>query len=275
MKQLLDILFLFKEYVLLALYLVLSILLLALNDTHQIRMIRSITIVAVGALQDAVSFIPKYFDLGRENRALREMNIMLADEVNRLREARLENIRLRQMLGFREQSAFTYTSASVIGKNLQLLRNTITLDVGDDDGVKVDMPIVTDAGLVGRISATSARYSIGQILLNRDLRVSARVQRTRVDGIIMWEGGDHLVLRNVARTLDVLEGDAVITSEYSSVFPPGIKVGVVRKTSEAPGALFQTIEVVPGVDFTRLEEVFIVRTVPDSARVAIEQRVPR
>jgi len=99
--------------------------------------------------------------------------------------------------------------------------------------------------LVGRVIATSSRYAVGQIMLNKEFRASAKVQRGRVDGIVMWEGGEKVSLRNVAKTLDVKPGDVVITSEYSSIYPPGIKIGVVTATSQEPGALFQNVDIIP------------------------------
>jgi rod shape-determining protein MreC len=164
--------------------------------------------------------------------------------------------------------------SNVVGKNLQLLRNTITLDVGQQEGVRPNMPVVTGSGLVGKITAASSRYAIAQILLNKDLRVSAKVQRSRVDGIVRWEGGARLLLTNVAKTLDVLPGDVVVTSDYSSIYPPGIRIGVVTETHPIEGSLFQSIEVAPDVDFTRLEEVFVLLASPDSSRLSLEGRLP-
>jgi rod shape-determining protein MreC len=269
LKRAYDIVSQFKEYFIFGFLLIISVTLLALNDTRQIRTIRSLTVISLGILQDTFGFLPNYFNLQSENRILREMNISLADEVNRLREARLENIRLRQLLGLKGRKEYDYVSARVVGKTLQLMRNAITLDVGSSAGVNTDMPIVTDRGLVGRVRTTSSAYSIGQILLNREIRVSAKVQRTRVDGIVRWEGGDNLSLTNVARTLDVKQGDVVITSEYSSLFPPGIRIGTVLRTTPLAGSLFQRIDIAPSVDFTRLEEVFVLMYSPDTARVAL------
>jgi len=272
LRRLYDFVSLFKEYIVFALLLSISVALLALNDSPQIRTLRSITVVTVGLLQDAVGIIPNYFDLRGENQVLREMNLTLADEVNRLREAKLENLHLRQMLGLKEQRQFGYQTANVIGKNLQLLRNTITLDVGENDGVRPMMPVVTDNGLAGRIVATGPRYAVAQILFNKDLRVSAKVQRSRVDGIARWDGGARLLLTNVAKALDVQAGDVVITSEYSSMFPSGIRIGIVVSARPVEGSLFQAVEIMPGVDFTRMEQVFIITAIPDSARIALERR---
>jgi rod shape-determining protein MreC len=272
MRRLVDIVFLFKEYLLLIAYILISLLLLALNDSPQVRTIRSITLATIGFAEEAFGFIPNYFDLKEESKILREQNLTLSEELIRLREAKLENMRLHQLLALKERTPFRYVSANVVGKTLNLLQNTITVDVGEADGVKPDMSIVTDEGLVGRVIATSSRYAVGQTLWNKDFRASAKVERGRVDGIVLWEGGEYLSLKNVAKTLDVQVGDGVITSEYSNIFPAGIKIGVVSKTSQAQGALFQTVEIMPGVDLSRLEQVFVIAHTADSTRVALEHK---
>jgi rod shape-determining protein MreC len=272
MRRLIDIVLFFREYLLLACIVILSIGLLAVNDTAQIHRIRALTIGSLGFLQDTFGFIPDYFELRRENRSLRELNVTLSDEASRLREASLENIRLRRLLELREHSPNRYVAANVVAKNLQLLRNTITLDAGSDRGIAVNMPIVTDAGLVGRVVGVSPGYAVGQIMLNKEFRASAKVQRGRVDGIIAWEGGDRVRLKNVAKTLDVDQGDVVITSEYSSIYPPGIRIGIVAGIRQDPSSLFQNIDIAPAVDFARLEEVFVIVANPDSERTALEHR---
>jgi rod shape-determining protein MreC len=271
-KRLYDIVLLFREYILLGFFLVVSLILLSLNDTSQIRSIRSFAVVSVGLLQDALSFIPNYFDLRHENRVLRELNLTLSEEVSRLREGKLENLRLRRLLGLHEHSPYRYIAANVIGKNLQLLRNTVTLDAGETDGIRQNMPVVTDEGLVGKIAASAGGYAVAQILYNKELRVSAKIQRSRVDGIVRWDGGSNLTLQNVAKTLDIQVGDVVITSDYSSLFPAGIKVGVVSAIRPIPGSLFQGVDIVPAVDFGRLEQVFVIAQLPDTTRVTLEQR---
>jgi len=265
----------FREYFLLALLVVASIALMTENDNRQIRRIRAIGIAVVGRVQETLSFVPNFFQLQKENEVLRQVNLNLADEVNQLREARLENLRLRRLLGFKETTRYEVIPAKVVGKSLYLLRNTITLDAGEKDGVRVGMPIVTDAGLVGKVLATSPAYSIGQIVLNRDFRASAKIQRSRVDGIIAWEGGRYSLMKNVPKTLDVKVGDIAETSEYSNTYPPGLRIGVVASVTQQPGSLFQRIEIENAVDFTTLEEVFVMKFQPDSARVQLELRARR
>ena len=203
LKRAYDIIVLFKEYFLLALYLLIALVLFTQNTNDQVRGVRSHLLAAAGLLQDTFDFIPDYFALRRENSVLREQNILLSDQVNTLRESAIENIRLRSMFGLRERPAFNYVSALVVGTQMQALRNTVTINAGTDNGIRNGMPVVTDHGLVGRVVTTSGRYAIVQLLLHKDLRVSARVQRSRANGIIRWTGGHDLRLVNVPKTSDV------------------------------------------------------------------------
>jgi rod shape-determining protein MreC len=272
-KRLYNIALIFKEYAVLAALLIVSLVLMALGDNAQIRHIRSIATVSFGIIQEQISFIPRYFALRSENDMLRQLNIDLSDEASRLREARLENDRLRTLLGLKESYHYPVIAGKVVGKNLTLLRNTITLNVGSTNGVQVHMPVVGDRGLVGVISGVNDHFSIVRILLNADFRASAKVERSRVDGIVAWDG-DDLILTNIAKTLDVVAGDTVITSDYSSTYPPNIPIGIVHAVSEQQGSLFKKVYVSPGVSFVKLEEVFVVTYLPDTERLELEQPAP-
>lgn len=272
MKTLMNIAVALRTYLILALLLIISLIILGNNDNRQIRAIRSYTVGLVGFIQHALSVVPNVVEMKRENEILRQLNVDLSDEVSRLREARLENLRLREMLGMKNREEFILLPAEVVGKSLHLLRNTITMKAGDQDGIKPDMTIISELGLVGKVIASSAHYSIGQLLINKDFRASAEVQRSRVDGIITWEGGEILHLKNVAKNQDVQPGDVVVTSEYSNTFPRDVKIGTITKVSEKPGSLFKDIDLTPSVNFALLEEVFIITALPDTERTSLENR---
>jgi rod shape-determining protein MreC len=271
MQRLYQFYLLFKEYIIFSLLVIISIVLLTQNDNEQVRRIRSLAVGMFGAFQNTISIFPNVFIVQRENELLRRMNVNLADEVNQLREARLENMRLRSMIAVKESSHTQLVAGKIIAKNLNLLRNTVTLNVGENDGVGVGMPIITGEGLVGRVIAVSGGYSVGQMMLNIDFRASAKVQRSRVDGIIAWDGR-VLLLKNVAKSLEVRSGDAIVTSQYSNAFPPNIKIGVVGTVTEMPGNLFKRVEVIPAVDFIRLEEAFVLNYLPTIEKMKLEEK---
>ena len=271
LQRLYDILFEFREYALVTCLVIVSLVLLSLNDNPQVRRIRSAATVVFGVVQERFSIIPRYIGLRAENDLLRRTNIELADEVQRLREAKLENLRIRSLIGLKTEIPYPLTAAHVINKNLNLLRNTITLDVGTADSVQLQMPVVGDGGLVGLVTGVTEHYAVVNILLNTDFRASARDQRSRVDGIVACDG-KTLTLKNVPKTRDVAVGDVVTTSEYSSTFPAEIRIGLVSTSSEQPNVLFKTIVLQPGVDFVKLEEVFVVHYVASKERTDLEQK---
>lgn len=270
LQRLYDILYQFKEYAVLAGLIAASLILLALNDNPQVKRVRTLATVAYGLLQEQLIFIPNYFSLESENQLLRRTNVELADQANRLREERLENIRLRQLLELRQQLPFEVVAGQVIGKNLTLLRNILTIDIGRANGIQPLMPVIGDGGLVGIVVSVSEHYAVVNLLLNIDFRASAKIERSRVDGIVAWDG-NNLTLKNIAKTLDVKVGDVVLTSTYSSMFPADIRIGVVSDVREQAGTLFKTIIVTPSVDFVKLEEVFVLTSEPDSERADLEQ----
>lgn len=259
----------FRAYFIVSGLLVLSGIFMLQNDNRQIKSIRTIATVSVGVLQQQLAFIPRYFYLKQENDALREINIRLADEVNQLREAKLENMRLRGLLGFKDTTRSELLAARVVGRNYNLLRQTITLDVGGRDGVRPRMTVMNERGLVGLVSDVTGGYSVVTLILNTRFRASAKVQRSRVDGIIAWDGR-NVLLTNVAKTMDVKPGDVVITSEYSSTFAPGIRIGIVADVTDEEGSLFKQIRVIPSVDFVRLEETFVVLSLPAAEKDSLE-----
>jgi rod shape-determining protein MreC len=270
LQRLYDILYEFRAYVILSSLVILSLTLMMINDNSQIKQIRALSTIVFGVMQERLSFIPMYFGLKSENEVLRRNNIELADETQRLREAKLENLRLHQLLALKNQLPYKLTAARVINKDLTLLRNTLTLDIGSDDGIQQHMPVVSDGGLVGLVTSVTKHYATVNILFNTDFRASAKIQRSRVDGIIAWDG-KTLSFKNAPKTRDIKIGDVVATSEYSNTFPPDIRIGLVRDVHEQAGSLFKSITISPGVDFVKLEEVFVVTYTPDTERIELEQ----
>lgn len=260
--------FQFKSYFILVLFLLVSIVLIFSNDNTNIRYLRSVAVGSVAIMQETFSLFPNFFAIKRENEILREQNIKLSHEVNQLRDARLENIRLKQIIAIKETSITNFITAKVIGRNTSLLRNTLTLNCGKNSGVVVGNPVVTGEGLVGRIIFVTDKYSVVQTLNNVDFKAGIRLLRARDEGVFTWDGKVH-ELTNVVKTSDVKIGDAVITSEFSDAFPNNIKVGVVANVQDVGGKLFKKIEVKPFVNFSTLEEVFVIDYIPDVEKISL------
>lgn len=271
MKSILQLLGNLKEYIVYAFIVLFSLILIFQNDNVQIRFIRAISVSVIGFIESSFSVIPNVFQLEKENKSLRESNNTLSDEVSHLKESKLENMRLTRLLEFKERTKLRMVSAKIVGKTLIQTRNNITLNVGEYDSVRSGMPLITEKGLVGKVIATSSNYSIAQILLNKDLKVSAKDQRSRVDGIISWDGERNLMMKNVSKSSDVMVGDVIITSEYSNVFPPGIPIGYVTSVGTVDN-LFKSIVLDNFVNFETLEEVFVVKQLSSDERLSLEKK---
>ena len=279
MIRIFNIFFKFKAYFLLIFLIIVSSFLLFHNNNIQIKQIRSNTILAIGYLQENFSdffnlvWIPHILSIAQENNVLRKQNVILSEELSRLREASLENIRLKKLLEFKQSSKYNLVTAKVVGKSINLIRNYLTLNVGSNDGVNINMPVISEKGLVGKVISVSDNYCIAEILKSKNFKASVIIERSRVPGILNWNGGENLIISEVAKNLDIKVGDIVKTSEYSSIFPDNIEVGTVVAVSYDTGNLFQKVEVKSYVDFSTIEETFILLYKPDSSRVVLENLI--
>ncbi|MBN1446297.1 MAG: rod shape-determining protein MreC [Bacteroidetes bacterium] len=272
MRTLIGLFQLFRDYIILTLLSGLSVLLIAQSDSAPVQVLRSFSILTFASLQASTNWAAGLFSTTQDAETLRDVNVSLMEEVMQLRRLRQENIELRRKIGFRERESYPLVPAEIVGKSLSLGQNMITIDAGSDDSIAVNMPVINEEGLVGRVIATSPAYAVAQLALHRDFRATAKVKRSRIDGIIAWREGDNLVLQNVWKTADVIPGDTVVTSEYSNIFPPEIMVGVIRSIGPGDGGLFSHIEVEPRVHFASLERVFVVRYRSDPERNRLEEQ---
>jgi len=273
MQSLIDFVARFKELIAFTALVIICLSLISIGNVSQIGGFRAILIGTVGNLQQIFSWIPNPQALRNENRALRELNIQLSGEVIRMRESAIENNRLRKMIEFKQSGNYPLLPADVVGKSVVEMRNYITLNRGRKDSVLNGMPVRTDAGLVGTVIGVSENYSIVELIYNRNVKVSARVIRTGIDGIAVWDDTKNFVLNNIPESFDITQGDYVVTSEYSNKYPPGIPFGEIDVVEENPSSLFKTITIKPFANINTLEQVFIVKYQPDPERIQLIERV--
>lgn len=195
-------------------------------------------------------------DTAQENAHLREENRLLKAELENLREIRLTNERLRELLEFKEEFALTAVPARVIAADATTWSRTVLLDKGTRSGVREGLPVVTPAGVVGRVIKASPGEARVLLITDAASAVASLVQRTRTRGVSRGRG-DFLVLDFALRQEDIEVGDRVVTSGTGGVFPKGLLLGEVIRVERGDFGLFQTVEVAPAADFTRLEEVLV------------------
>jgi rod shape-determining protein MreC len=217
--------------------------------------------VATG-VSSAVEEYVYLVEVERENERLGYENARLLQQVRDLEAVERENERLRTLLVLRDQVPGEKISARVIAKDISALFRVIRvrLDRGRDDRVVPGMPVVSTEGLVGQISRVEDRYADVMLTVDEGSAVDVVVQRTGSRGILRGTGeSDNYKSRiqYLLRADEVRVGDTVYTSGLGRRFPPNLKVGTITNVEKRDFGLYQLAEVTPAVNFTRLEEVFV------------------
>lgn len=197
-------------------------------------------------------------NLEEENRALKQKVTQLQEENHRMKEMELANERLRELLQFREKNASSMVGAEVIGQDPSSWFKSVTVDKGERDGVKKGMAVISPTGVVGQILKTAPHYAVVLLLTDYNSAIDSVIQRTRAKAIVEGKGENRCQLKYLLRAEEVAVGDVVVTSGLGGNFPKGLRIGEIKKVDKKGYGVFQYAELVPSVDLTQLEEVFII-----------------
>ncbi|MFH1690161.1 MAG: rod shape-determining protein MreC [Candidatus Eisenbacteria bacterium] len=218
----------------------------------------------LGPVERISSAVVQRGRVSEENAALRRIAIDLMTERSALVDYRLENERLRELVGFLvafpEEELAEMIPARVIGMPGGRVVESMKIDKGLRDSLEVDMPIVVPGGLAGKISSVSHNHSMVEPLTSASSGVSVMTERGRVRGVVKprFGGASRRVsweIDYVQARSDVREGDLVVTSGLGGIYPAGITVGRVLQAVEGP--LTMSIEVELAIDFSTVEQVFV------------------
>lgn len=208
-------------------------------------------------------FVDREWAVVTEIGGLRTENARLNAEVARLREenaqlheAAQEAVRLRGLLGFKEQR-YHNVAARVIGRDPSHWFNTLLVDRGPADGVHRKDPVVTSEGLVGHVIEASGSWARVLLILDPRSAVGVLVGKSRDAGVAEGLGQAILHVKYLSRDADIRPGDQVVTAGLGEIYPRGLPVGTVVGVSRTEGDLFQEALVRPGADLNHLEAMLI------------------
>ena len=221
---------------------------------------RPMQVVAKHAFEKAVTTWRGYIYLvgvRKENQDLRQQLRTLESEVVGLHEVQAENERLTRVLDFVRETQLEGVVARVIGRSPSNWVQSVTLDRGSLDGISVDMAVVDGHGVVGQIMEVSPHSASVLLAIDATSGVDSLLQESRARGVISGTGRGRYILKFVSRDQEVKVGDRIVTSGIGGVFPSGLLVGSVGDIRRQNTGLFQEVEVLPAVDFSRLEEVLV------------------
>ena len=207
---------------------------------------------------------------------LQEINDSIAMENARLRErllyfAQLEKIPV-DTLKTLSNSNLEIIPAKVINNSIQLLNNYITLNKGMVDGVEKRMGVLAKDGVVGVVEHVSENFSTVLPFLNSRSRIRGMISRNGAIGSVSWDGRspDILIMEGIPKHLSVQQGDTVLTSGYSTIFPEGYPIGVVTEVNLPRGSNTFVIRLRTPVSMGELKYVYIIRNKDQPEQLELE-----
>lgn len=207
---------------------------------------------------NAMKRIKNISEIEVENKRLLFEVERLREENRRLQEMGLVNEKLREMLGFKKSLPFKTLATKVIGRDPTNWYKTIMIDRGESDGVTKDMGVIVPSGVVGRIIKSGPNFSQVLIITDINSATAVLIERTRNEGILEGRSSSPARIKYIPLLSDTKVGDLVLTSGLAGGFPKDLMVGRVSRIEKRPSELFQDVEMIPAVDFNRIEEVFVI-----------------
>ncbi|QJD94931.1 rod shape-determining protein MreC [Mucilaginibacter robiniae] len=220
-----------------------------INTTNQIT----------GNLDAQVNRLTGYLSLQKVNDSLARENARL---YNQLKSSYyVDTSTKKAVIDTIYKQQYTYIEARVINNSVNKRNNYITIQKGSEDGISKGMGVMSSAGVVGLVVYTTPHLSLVQSLLHKDTKVSAMLAGMQDIGTIIW-GNDmnpHKgLLIDIPNNVKPRIGQAVVTSNYSTLFPAGIQVGKISNLHARGGGFFLNMEVALSVDFSKLQYVYVV-----------------
>jgi len=254
------------QYSVVFLFLVLEIIsftLVVKNQEYQKSVFLSSSNSVVSGMYEWSNSVIEFFKLRAANNNLSEENTALKNQIINLQN-KLSTLKpeVSDSIHFRipPEMEYQFISAKVINSSTNKLLNYITLNKGSIDGVKTDMGVIGDEGVVGIVKTVSNRFSVVIPILNPKIEISCKFKRSNYNGGLLWSGEDYRYanLTDIARHVEFSLGDTLITSGLTSTFPEGIPVGTVEDFKIKESDAYYKIKVKLAVNFRTLSHVKVI-----------------
>jgi rod shape-determining protein MreC len=223
------------------------------------------------SIKENLDALPQIFYLKEENETLKKQVAELLQYKQNILEFQRENADLRNLLGFKERSfQYDLEAAEVIARDPSNWFNVILIDKGEKHGIKKDMAVITDKGLVGYTISTASNTSKVVLITDERSSVSAMLQRTRDNGMVKGTidpaPSGYLKMEFLPQDANLVKGDIIISSGLGDLIPKGIIIGEVAEANKEPHELMQYAIIKPAVDFLKLERVFVIKGEKEASR---------
>ena len=199
--------------------------------------------------------------LKEENASLREKNSKLQESIRELEVLKSENNTLKEYVNLKNKySEYTTVPANVIERSYSNYDKIVVINSGENDGVKVDMPVISESGLVGKVISVTEKTAKVQTIIDTASTVSASIS-TVTDSILLkgtLTDTQSLKAISIPVNTSVLQGDEVVTSGLGGIFPKGILIGIISEVVNTKNELDRYAVITPATDFSKLETVLVI-----------------
>lgn len=263
MRNLLDFIVRYYHWFLFLVFEIVSIVLLFRYNSYQGSVWISSANIVTGKLHEMNADVTQFFSLVKVNEQLTQRNAYLEQQV-RLLASQLTNKTADSLLmrsaGVRMLEQYKLIPAKVVSNSIDKRDNLITIDKGEADGVHKDMGVVSGTGVVGIVYMAGEHYSVVIPVLSSRSSISCKIDKRGYFGYLHWTGGDSNVayVDDVPRHAHFNLYEHVVTSGYSSVFPPGVMVGKILHVYNSKDGLSYRLQVQLSTDFSNLRDVCVI-----------------
>lgn len=263
MRNLLEFLAKYNHWFVFLILEVVSMVLLFQYNSYQGSAWFSSANAVTGKLYEWDANVETFFSLTKVNQELTQCNAYLEQEVQKLSDS-LVSVTKDSSIYHRDQFAllrnYRLIPAKVVANSVDKPGNLMTIDKGSADGIHKDMGVISGTGVVGIVYLVAEHYAIVIPVLNTKSNISCMIQNRGYFGYLRWKGGvsDLAYLEEVPRHAHFKLGDYVVTSGYSAVFPPGVRVGRILHVFNSADGLSYRVQLRLSTDFARLRDVCVI-----------------
>jgi len=222
------------------------------------KVIRGKSAEVVAFVSSPMTWVKSMLFLEEENQYLREKVIVLSLQIETMLNLQNENNQLLEMLDFKDKSNLLLVPAHVVNKGLQPGLLSIIIDMGREDGIEVNQPVLTPKGIIGKTIDIGKSSSVVQLITDMNYRLSVRILPSGATGILRWIGGGKAQIREVQKNVEINIGDRVVTSGFSDIYPAGLPVGDVSGIYDERGSFQKIIDVDLPYDISAFQYVFVI-----------------
>jgi rod shape-determining protein MreC len=220
-------------------------------------MISSANFISGGVYQQ-INDVGEYLNLRTENEALALENARLKSILFNTKDTSY----LKRLDSIKGVPANDVLVSKVIHNSYNVHENFLTLNSGSNDGVKQDMGVINDLGIIGIIDNTSPKFSTVVSILNVKSQINAKIKKSNHFGSLVWNGKStgFVQLIDVPRLASVRKGDTIVTGGQSVIFPENINIGTINKIYIDNKTNYYTLDIKLFNDMTNLGHVYIIKS---------------